>query len=306
MRLRHPTGRIVHLSHEIAPAPASNLPAVIARLDSYAAVRAVLGADALGVSLRLPPVLAAALAADGRARTRLRAELDIRSLEVVTLSGTPVAEGGGETTDPGWNDPAQREYTLDLARVLLDLLPEESVRGAVTTVGLGPRDGWDEAADKASAGLLRRLSAGLADLAWQRGRAVRVGFRPMPGFVADSAAQTVAALKRIDKDRLGVCLDLGHVARTWPDPAAGIDALADAGLSIIEVRAAVETGPAEESWRAALVRLLGPRGPLTEYLTVVTPGPDASADQIGADLTYVLNELATIGLIAENEPCAVR
>jgi sugar phosphate isomerase/epimerase len=306
MRLRHPTGRIVHLSHEIVPAPAGNLPAVIARLDSYAAVRAVLGADALGVSLRLPPVLAAALAVDGRARTRLRAELDIRSLEVVTLSGTPAVEGGGETTDPGWADPGQREYALDLARVLLDLLPEESVRGSVNTIGLGLRDGWDDAADQASTGLLRRLSAGLADLAWQNGRAVRVGFRPMPGYVADSPAQTVAALKRIDKDRLGVCLDLGHVARTWPDPAAGIDTVVDAGLSIIEVRAAVESGPAEESWRAALVRLLGPRGPLTEYLTVITPGPDPSADRIGADLAYVLNELTALGLTPENEPCAVR
>ncbi|MGX6607751.1 sugar phosphate isomerase/epimerase family protein [Micromonosporaceae bacterium Da 78-11] len=308
MRLRHSSGRIVHLSHEISPAPAGNLPAVISRFDTYAAVRAVLGADALGVSLRLPPALAAALAVDGRARTRLRAELDARSLEVVTLSGAPFAEGGGEPgrDDPGWDDAARREHTLDLARILLDLLPEDSVRGAVNTVGLHRRTGWDETAQKTGAGLLRRLSAGLADLAWQYGRAIRVGFEPMPGYVVDSPEETVAALARIDKDRLGVSLDLGHVARTWPAPAAGIDTITDAGLAIIEIRLAVESGAVAESWRAALARVLGVTGPLTEFLTVVTPGTDPSAEQIGADLAYVLAELATLGLAPENEPCAVR
>jgi sugar phosphate isomerase/epimerase len=320
MRLRHPHGRVVYLSHELSPAPAGNLPALIRRLDRYAAVRAVLGADALGVSLRLPPDLAAALAADGRARTRLRAELEARGLEVVTLSGAPVAEGGGENAPDGpadcrtagWDDPAQRECTLDLARVLVDLLPEDSVRGAVNTLGLARRDGWDEAAEKASTAVLRRLSAGLADLAWQNGRAVRVGFQPMPGHVADTAEQTVAALTRVDKDRLGVCLDLGHVTRTWPEPAAALDAITDAGLSIIEVRltgdprGSGDSTSAAESWRAALVRLLGAHGPLTEYLTVVTPGPDPSAEQIAADLAYALGELATLGLAPQNEPCVVR
>ena len=333
MRLRHPSGRIVHLSCEIAPRSAGDLPALVGRFDTYGKARARLGADALGVNLWLPPTLAAALAAESRARTRLRAELDARRLEVVTLSGAPFAEGGGETPGdgrgfsapsggpgagssttppcpsedpPGWTDPARREYTLDLARILLDLLEQDAVRGAVSTVGLGPRAGWTEPAERAAAGILRRLSAGLADLAWQNGRAVRVGFQPAAGYVLDSAEQTVAALARTDRDRLGVCLDLGHAVRRWHDPAAGIETITDAGLSIIEVRLSAVPGSTTASWRAALRQLFGAEGPLTEYLTLLTRVPDPTAEQIAADVAYLLAELAALGLAPENEPCAAR
>ncbi|MEU8817850.1 TIM barrel protein [Actinoplanes sp. NPDC048796] len=354
MRLRHPSGRIVHLGCEIASrsssGTASNLPGIVRQLDTYGAVRARLGADALGVNLWLPPALAAALAVESRARTRLRAELDARRLEVVTLSGAPFAEGGGGTSRPPsnagaspagasavvappnsdaaeaaekaekageageaakageaekpWTDPARREYTLDLARVLLDLLDDDAVRGTVSTIGLGPRAGWAEAEDKAALGILRRLSHGLADLAWQNGRAVRVGFQPAEGYVLDSPEQTVAALSRVDKDRLGVCLDLGHCERTWDDPAAGIETITDAGLAIVEVRVVAVPGATTSGWRDGLRQLFGPGGPLTENLTLVSGTP--TADQITNDVTYLLAELAALGLQPENEPCAAR
>ena len=249
MRLRHHSGRIVHLSHGINVHPARNLPAVVEQLDTYAtAIRARLGVDTLGVSLWLPPTLAAALAVDGRARTRLRAELDARGLEVVTLSGVPYAEGGGEESSdrnrhtPDWSDPARLEYTLDLARILVDLLPEDAVRGAVTTLGQGRRAGWDSAKEKACARIMGRLSAGLAEVAWHTGRAVRVGMQPEPGCVLDATDQTIAALQRVDRDRIGISLDLANLACTWEEPADALDRLAAAGISVIRVQlaAAVE------------------------------------------------------------------
>lgn len=313
MRLRHPTGRIVHLGYEITPRPARRVAEVVAQLDTYAAVRTMIGADSLGVSLWLPPALAAALATGGRIRTRLRAELDARRLEVVTLSGlssdeetgSPFVEGGGET-QLGWDEPARREYTLDLARVLVDLLPDDTVRGVVGTIGLARRPHWDEETAKTGAGILRRLSGGLADLAWQTGRAVRVGFHTADGYALDSPEQTVAALARIDKDRLGVRLDLDHVIRTWDDPVAGLETVTDAGLSIIEVRLTASPGPRLDAWRATLAALLGPEGPQTEYLTLARPGDDPSAEQIASDLAYLQAELAALGLAPENEPCPVR
>ncbi len=249
MRLRHSSGRIVHLSSGTNVRPARNLPAVVEQLDTYAAaIRAELGVDLLGVSLWLPPTLAAALAIDARARTRLRAELDARGLEVVTLSGVPYAEGGGEISSdagrhtPDWSDPARLEYTLDLARILVDLLPEDAVRGAVTTLGLGRRVGWDTGKEKSCARIMGRLSAGLAEVAWQTGRAVRVGLQPEPGCVLDAADQTIAALARVDKERIGVCLDLANLACTWEEPAQVLDRLAGAGISVIraQVAAAIE------------------------------------------------------------------
>ena len=244
MRLRHPSGRIVHLSYGTNVRPARDLEAVVDQLDTYAStVRARLGVDTLGVSLWLPPTLAAALAVDGRARTRLRAELDARGLEVVTLSGVPYAEGGDEGSatvryQNDWSSPARLEYTLDLARVLVDLLPEDAVRGAVTTLGIGRRQGWDEAKKKECTRVLGRLSGGLAEVAWQTGRAVRVGFQPEPGCVMDDTASTIAALAHVDKDRIGVCLDLANLACTWQQPAAVLDELAAAGVQVIRVQVA--------------------------------------------------------------------
>jgi sugar phosphate isomerase/epimerase len=258
MRLRHHSGRVVHLSHGTHERAARDLPAVVEHLDAYAAVRDRLAVDTLGVSLWLPPTLAAALAIDGRSRTRLRAELEARGLEIVTLSGVPYAEGGDEDpgTGPGpdWSDPARLEYTLDLARILTDLLPEDAVRGMVTTVGLGPRDGWDAAKQKASARILSKLSGGLAEVAWHTGRAVRVAFRPEPGSVLDDAESIVTAFGRLDRDRLGVCLDLAHLACTWEEPAATLDRLAGAGISVIQVRIAAALEAADPVAAAEALR----------------------------------------------------
>ena len=261
MRLRHHSGRVVHLSHGINVHPARDLPTLVDQLDTYAAaIRTRLGVDTLGVSLWLPPSLAAALAADGRARTRLRAELDARGLEIVTLSGVPYAEGGGEASSDtsryasDWSNPARLEYTLDLARILIDLLPEDAVRGVVSTLGLGRRAGWDTAKEKSSARILGRLASGLADLAWQTGRAVRVGFQPEPGCVLDAATDTVAALARIDKERLGVCLDLANLACTWEHPADAIDTLTAAGLSVIRVQVAAAVEVAHPAAAAETLR----------------------------------------------------
>jgi sugar phosphate isomerase/epimerase len=348
MRLRHPNGRVVHLGYEITPRPARRVADVVAQLDTYAAARTRIGADSLGVSLWLPPALAAALATGGRIRTRLRAELDARRLEVVTLSGlsfdeetgSPFAEGGGERESrpepspepssesgpepssesgpgsgesggpverqPGWDDPHRREYTLDLARVLVDLLPDETVRGVVGTIGLARHGHWDEETAKTGAGILRRLSGGLADIAWQTGRAVRVGFHTAEAYVLNSPEETVAALARIDKDRLGVRLDLDHVTRTWDDPVGGLETLTDAGLSIIEVRLTAAPGPRLNAWRASLTALLGPDGPLTDYLTLAPYVDNPSTEQIASDLAYLRAELAALGLAPENEPCPAR
>ncbi len=240
MRLRHHCGRVVHLSHGTDLRPARDLPAVVEQLDAYAAtVRSCLDVDTIGVSLWLPPTLAAALAIDARSRTRLRAELDARGLEINTLSGVPYAEGGGEGAElADWSSPARLEYTLDLARILVDLLPADAERGAVTTLGIGLRDGWDDAKEKSCSRILGRLSGGLAEVAWQTGRAVRVGFQPAPGHVLDGSASAAAAFSRLDKDRLGVSLDLANLACTWENPVAYLDRLAGAGISVIRVQVA--------------------------------------------------------------------
>ncbi|GAA4585228.1 sugar phosphate isomerase/epimerase [Actinoplanes octamycinicus] len=299
MRLRHPSGRIVHLACGVSLIEARTPADAFATIDAVATeLRAALAAarhdlGRLGIALRLPYPLAAALVDDGRARTRLRAELDARGLDVVTLNGGPDAEGGGPPPLPDWSEPARLRHTLDLARILVGLLPDEEVRGAVGSCGLARRADWDEAHERAGARHLSRLSGGLADLAWRVGRAVRAGFQPAPGQVLDSPEDTVAALTRVDKDRLGVCLDLARVVRDWPDPADGVDRLTDAGLSVITARI---TDPAA-AWQPVLRHLLAADTARTEYIEVDAPGSAAG------HLAYVINELTTLGLVPEHQPC---
>ncbi len=234
MRLRHATGRPIFLNATVPAPPAGDLAGLVAHLDAYAAVRERAGADTLGVDLAVPPALAARLAVDARARGRLRAEIDARGLEVVTCDG--VRYGGDE---PDWSTVARLEYTLDLARTLVDLLPDDAVRGSVSTVGLGRREpAWTAAQEKENARILGRLSGGLAEVAWQTGRAVRVGFQPEPGCLIDSTAAAATALARTDHDRLGVSLDLANLACAWEDPAAALDRLAAANLAVVKVRVA--------------------------------------------------------------------
>ncbi|BFU46339.1 sugar phosphate isomerase/epimerase family protein [Krasilnikovia sp. MM14-A1004] len=259
MRLRHRSGRIVHLACDLDLPPARDLATLIAQLDTYAnAVRARLEVDTLGLGLWLPPSLAALLAGNGRARIRLRAELDARGLEVVTLNGVQYDdELITRSSQPDWSDPARLEYTLDLARILVDLLPDDTVRGAVSTLGLGRSDTWDAERERSCARILGRLSSGLAEIAWQTGRAVRVGFQPAPGHVLGNAEQTATALARTDKDRLGICLDLADLACSWQDPADALTRLADAGLSIVQARiaAALEAADPDKAADALQVRL---------------------------------------------------
>lgn len=288
MRLRHRSGRLVHLSSGIDVHGTRDLPAVVERIDAYATeVRSRIDAGVLAVSLWLPPTLAAALAVDGRLRTRLRGELDARGLEVVTLSGMPYAGGGGENPieEPDWSEPDRLEYTLDLARVLVDLLPDDAVRGAVTTIGLGRRAGWDDAKEKAGSRILGRLSAGLAEVAWHTGRAVRVGLQPEPGGVLDATDQTIAALAGIGRDRIGICLDLANLACTWEDPADALDRLSQAGLAVIQVRiaAAVEVPAHSVDDRATADTLrgylpAGARCPITNAEGAYLDELPASAD----------------------------
>ncbi|MFC7757909.1 hypothetical protein ACFQY4_07620 [Catellatospora bangladeshensis] len=84
-------------------------------------------ADVLSVSLRLGPILAATLASSLGLRQRLRHELATRRLEVVTLDTGPDAIPPDASWRTWWM------HTLDLARVLVDLLPDDSHHGSVST-----------------------------------------------------------------------------------------------------------------------------------------------------------------------------
>ncbi|MBM0239175.1 metabolite traffic protein EboE [Micromonospora sp. ATA32] len=242
MRLRHTGGTTVHLGYCTNVHPAEDLAGILTQLDDYAVpVRETLGADLLGLGLWLAAPVAAELAADPALRRRLRAELTARGLEVVTLNGFPYAAFQapvvkGDVYHPDWTTPQRLAYTLDLARVLADLLPDDAARGSISTLPLAWRHPWnDERADLAARNL-DALAAGLADVHRHTGRTVRVGFEPEPGCVVETTAQAAACLSRVDTGWLGVCLDLAHLACGWEQPAEALNQLRTAGLPVVKVQ----------------------------------------------------------------------
>ncbi|MER6582175.1 metabolite traffic protein EboE [Nonomuraea sp. NPDC001023] len=251
MRLRHAGGTPLHLSYCTNVHAAEDLDGILAQLDVYAVpIRARLGTDVLGLGLWLAAPVAAALAADPALRARLRRELSVRGLEVVTLNGFPYRSFQDPVVKhavyrPDWTTRDRLTYTLDLALVLADLLPDDAARGSVSTLPLAWRDPWDTATADRAARRLDRLAAGLAAVESATGRPVRVGFEPEPGCVVETTAQAVARLADVDRDRLGVCLDLAHLACAWEDPADALKELGRAGLPVVKVQLSAALESAE-------------------------------------------------------------
>src|SRR3954465_5198123 len=150
MRFRPPDGTTVHLPYCTNGHPAETLDGVLAQLrDHCEPVRRRLGRDRLGIGLWLARDAAPPLVSDPAALRSLRAELDRRGLEVVTLNGFPYEGFGAEEVKyrvykPDWADPERLAHTSDLARLLAALLPTDVTEGTISTLPLAWRTAYDE------------------------------------------------------------------------------------------------------------------------------------------------------------------
>lgn len=263
MRLQHPDGTAVHLSYGTNVHPAESLDGVMLQLDRFAApVRRLLGWDRLGLGLWLAADVAAGLAGDQVALRRLRAELDARGLEVVTLNAFPYrgfhdAVVKHAVYRPTWTEPARAGYTLDCAAVLCGLLPDDADGGTISTLPLGWRTPWTPRDDDAAAAALDAVTSGLRRLP----RPVRLAVEPEPGCILDTVADTVRWLAgRVDPEYVGVCLDTCHLAVSFADPVSTVDAVFAAGLAIPKVQASAALHADDPSAaRAALAAFAEPR-----------------------------------------------
>ncbi|WDZ88488.1 metabolite traffic protein EboE [Nocardiopsis sp. HUAS JQ3] len=259
MRLRHPDGTVVHLAYCTNVHPAEDLDGVLRQIRVHGGgVREALGADRLGLGLWLPAPLARELAADPRLTDRLRAGLEDAGLETVTLNAFPYTGFHAPVVKravyrPDWTDRARLDYTVDCARVLARLLPDDAARGSVSTLPLAWREPWDPGRLSAARAHLAELSDALEDLA-RRGRPVRVGLEPEPGCVVETT-RDAARLLGDPPPHLGVCLDTCHLATAFEEPGAALDRLSGAGLPVVKTQAsaAVEVpDPTDPAAREAL------------------------------------------------------
>jgi hypothetical protein len=204
--------------------------------------------------LWLAAPVAAELAADAGLRARLRRELAARGLRTVTLNGFPYRAFHAPVVKhavyrPDWTDRLRLRYTLDLATVLADLLPDDATRGSISTLPLAWRTPWDAGQARAAAELLDELAVGLSSLHRRTGRPIRVALEPEPGCVVETTDQAVTALSGVDTAYLGVCLDLAHLACAWEEPGEAVAKLAVAGIPVVkaQVSAALEVAEPESA-----------------------------------------------------------
>ncbi|WP_371626963.1 metabolite traffic protein EboE [Streptomyces sp. NBC_01116] len=242
MRFRHPDGSTVHLAYCTNVHPAETLDGVRAQLrDHCEPVRRRLGRDRLGIGLWLARDAARALINDPAELRALRAELDSRGLEVVTLNGFPYEGFGADEVKyrvyrPDWTEPDRLAHTTDLARLLAALLPDDTTEGTISTLPLAwrtPYDG-DPGAARAARAALTTLAQRLDALAELTGKSIRVGLEPEPGCTVETTADAIAPLTDVAHDRIGICVDTCHLATSFEDPATALDALAAAGIRVVK------------------------------------------------------------------------
>ncbi|MFJ2441477.1 metabolite traffic protein EboE [Streptomyces sp. NPDC087658] len=238
MRFRHPDGSTVHLSYCTNVHPAETLEGVLAQLrDHCEPVRKRLGRDRLGIGLWLARDAARALTNDPATLRRLRAELERRGLEVVTLNGFPYEGFGAEEVKyrvykPDWADPERLAHTGDLARLLAALLPDDVTEGSVSTLPLGWRTTWTDAGARTARTALTTLAGRLDALEELTGKSIRIALEPEPGCTVETTADAIGPLTDIGSGRIGICVDACHLATSFEDPATALAALEAAGVVI--------------------------------------------------------------------------
>ena len=261
MRLRHPDGTVVHLGYGTNALPAHDPAGLVAQATGLGdRLRRLLDVPRVGLGLWMPGAAARTLAADLGAVARVREQLAAHGVEVVTLNAFPYSDFQGqqvkhEVYRPTWAERPRLEHTLDAAAVLAELLPADAARGSISTLPLGWRTPWLADRQRAAEGHLAELAEGLDALEARTGRSVVVAVEPEPGCVVETVEEAVERLAGVDRSRVGVCLDLCHLAVGFEEPETALQRLDAAELPVFKVQPAaalVVEDPADPRAREVL------------------------------------------------------
>jgi len=259
MQLALSDGRIAELGYCYNVLPGESVAALVDQIRRICGpVRARLGVARLGVGLWIARDAATELIRDPAARRQLAAALAAEQLYCFTLNGFPY---GGfhaprvkeQVFEPSWAQPARLDYTLDLATILAELLPDDVANGSISTVPIDSAQ-TDRAAARDG---LARAADGLAAIAQRTGRRIELAVEPEPGAGFERATELATYLRG---SNVGICFDCCHAAVVGEDPAAALAALAAAGVRCAKIQissALVAREPERDA--AALAALAEPR-----------------------------------------------
>jgi hypothetical protein len=230
-----------HLMYCLNIHPGESLDEVTSAIRQYAtAVKAAVcpgGPFALG--LRLSRLAAGELLpAVGDFKTLLADN----GFYAVTINGFPYGQFHGRRVKedvylPDWTCPERTAYTLDLARVLAQLVPD----GEVGTISTVPCHYGKQAKPEAMDNLLS-MADDLAKIEQETGRRVILTLEPEPDCLLDSEASTLDFFE-ILFDRglraqryIGVCLDCCHAAVVFESPKRWFRQFSVAGIAVPKIQ----------------------------------------------------------------------
>ncbi|TWT75159.1 metabolite traffic protein EboE [Allorhodopirellula solitaria] len=220
--------------------------------------------DRLGVGLWLPQPACRTLRRQGM--PPLVEAIEQNDLLAYTINGFPFEDFHKERVKhdvylPTWWTDARVSFTRDLAKVLAELLPEETTTGTISTLPIGwPRqvdefesDGgeprWRDASEEEvhHAGTnFRRLAEDLRMLENRTGKRIIVAIEPEPGCLLQRSEELVEWFQTQLPDPthrryIGVCHDVCHSAVMMEDQRATLQQYADAGIVLgkIQVSSAI-------------------------------------------------------------------
>lgn len=222
-----------------------DLASICRNLDEFAIpARDASVSDELGVGLWIPAHAAGELTSDVDSFKKF---LDERRLRAFTINGFPYDNFHQPVVKravylPEWWQPKRLEYTLQLADILVKLLPDGETTGSISTLPIAWSDKNATADNLAQAGAnLRELATKLQSLEEKTGKRIIVAIEPEPGCVLDTTQDVVnwfeKELPEIQHRRyLGVCHDICHSAVMMESQQEVLSRLVKAGVMIGKVQ----------------------------------------------------------------------
>lgn len=218
--------------------------------------------EPMGVGLWLSADAARYAINNREALSDLKSWMQGLGLLVYTVNGFPYGNFHEKTVkdkvyQPDWTTDERYEYTLTLAKVLAELLPDDANEGSISTLPLGwpaHSGGTPEELHRiksASAGRLHNLVHELARLELDTGKHIHIDLEPEPGCILDTAPGMVNFFKQYLLDSpddvsvrgyLRVCHDVCHSAVMFESQGEALAAYQAAGLHVgkVQISSAVQ------------------------------------------------------------------
>ena len=178
-------------------------------------------------------------------RRAFKAWLDEQECFVPTINGFPFGSFHRERIKkqvylPDWRSRERADYTICLANLLADWLPD-GMTGSISTVPLGFKDIVVAANYPEIRKQLQSVLSLLRGIFEEHGKMLMLALEPEPGCLLETTREVCRFFDSLNlqaglMEHLGVCYDCCHQAVEFEDPADSLNLLVSAGIPIAKVQ----------------------------------------------------------------------